>query len=263
MWELRISANASPYRFLGLSINSTLNILSARGLAHSERQRNVTNVTLRNTELHSTKKAISFTTPKITFIKHPEKEVLLPCCEPILFCEFGAQNRVQFAWANVVVPPLTECFLPQDLLCRCAGHVEAGREQGSCCLPLAPAKAAALGSLRVVPVRRPAIRLSLVGPCGVSLGLLALRWFGVCGPGYSCVRLPVPSTSQWATRPVHRGCLVWTPTPPLSVIKTRERMARASHAWNPPRTPRCCTAAEEFSGFSPQQLISLPQNLLT
>ena len=67
---LRISANASPYGFLGFVVNSTLNILSARGLAHSERRRNVKNVTLRNTELHNTKKAIYFTTSKITFIKH-------------------------------------------------------------------------------------------------------------------------------------------------------------------------------------------------
>ena len=73
MWELRISANASPYGFLGFVINSTVNMLSARGLAHSERQRNVKNVTLRNTELHNTEKAIHFTTSKNRFIKHPKK----------------------------------------------------------------------------------------------------------------------------------------------------------------------------------------------
>ena len=73
MWELRISATASPYGFLGFAINSTLIILSARGLAHPERQRSVENVTLRNTELHNTKKAIYFTTSKITFMKHPKK----------------------------------------------------------------------------------------------------------------------------------------------------------------------------------------------
>ena len=72
-WELRISANASSYGFLGFLINSTLNILSSQGLAHPERQRNVKNVTFRNTELHNTKKAIYFTTPKTTFIKHPKK----------------------------------------------------------------------------------------------------------------------------------------------------------------------------------------------
>ena len=54
-------------------ISSTLNILSARGLAHSERQINVKIVTLRNTELHNTKKPIYFTTSKITFIKHPKE----------------------------------------------------------------------------------------------------------------------------------------------------------------------------------------------
>ena len=77
VWELRISANASPYGFLGFLKNTTLNILSARGLAHSERHRNVKNVTFRNTELHGTKKAIYFTTPKITFIKHPKKNSFL------------------------------------------------------------------------------------------------------------------------------------------------------------------------------------------
>ena len=70
--ELRISANASPYRCLGFLINSTLNILSARGLAHSEHQRNVKNVALRNAELHNTKKACYFPASKITFIKHPK-----------------------------------------------------------------------------------------------------------------------------------------------------------------------------------------------
>ena len=73
---------------------------------------------------------------------------------------------------------------PPALLGGCAGHVEAGREPGSLCLPLAPAEARALGALRVVPVRGPAIGLSLAGPSGFGLGLRALRWFGVCGPGH-------------------------------------------------------------------------------
>ena len=66
----------------------------------------------------------------------------------------------------------------------CAGHVEAGPEPGSLCLPLAPAEARALGALRVVPVRGFAMGLSLAGPSGFGLGLRALRWFGVCGPGH-------------------------------------------------------------------------------
>ena len=41
---------------------------------------------------------------------------------------------------------------PPDLLRGGAGHVEAGQDLGAWCLPLAPAKAGALGSLRVVPV---------------------------------------------------------------------------------------------------------------
>ena len=73
---------------------------------------------------------------------------------------------------------------PPALLGGCAGHVEAGREPGSLCLPLAPAEARALGALCVVPVRGPAMGLSLAGPSGSGLGLRALRWFGVCGPGH-------------------------------------------------------------------------------
>ena len=72
---------------------------------------------------------------------------------------------------------------PPALLGGCAGHAEAGREPGSLCLPLAPAEAGTLGSLRVVPVRGPAMGLSLAGPSGVGLGLRALRWLA-CGPGH-------------------------------------------------------------------------------
>ena len=68
---------------------------------------------------------------------------------------------------------------PSALLGGCAGHAEASREPGSLCLPLAPAEAGALGSLCVVPVRGPAMGLSLAGPSGVGLGLRALRWM-VC-----------------------------------------------------------------------------------
>ena len=71
---------------------------------------------------------------------------------------------------------------PSDLLGGCAGHVEAGRQLGSLCLPLARAKAGSLGSLRVVPVRGPAMSCpwrvpppSVLGcvPCG---GWPVLTW---------------------------------------------------------------------------------------
>ena len=113
-------------------------------------------------------------------------------------------------------PSPTRGFRQPDLLGGCAGHVEAGREPGSWCLPLAPAEAGALGSLRIIPIRAPAMGLSLAGPSGVGLGLRALRWFGVCGLSYSRVRFPAPSAFQRGPRPVHRGSFVWTPTPPLS-----------------------------------------------
>ena len=64
---------------------------------------------------------------------------------------------------------------PPDLLGGCAGHAEAGREPDSLRLPLAPAKAGALGSLRIVPVQGPAMRLSLAGPSGVGLEQFVLR----------------------------------------------------------------------------------------
>ena len=85
------------------------------------------------------------------------------------------------------------------LLGGCAGHAEAGREEGSLCLPLAPAKAGALGSLRVVPVRGPAMGLVLAGPSGVGLGLRALRWL-------ACVD-PVTDASGFPDRPSFDGGL--------------------------------------------------------
>ena len=83
-----------------------------------------------------------------------------------------------------MVPSPTPGAVAPALLGGCAGHVEAGREPGSLCLPLAPAEARALGALSVVSARGPAMGLSLAGPSGFGLGLRALRWFGVCGPGH-------------------------------------------------------------------------------
>ena len=79
-----------------------------------------------------------------------------------------------------------------DLLGGCAGLVEAGREAGSWCLPLAPAEAGALSLLRVIPVRGLTIGLSLAGPSSFGLGLRALRWFGVYGRSHSRVPFPAP-----------------------------------------------------------------------
>ena len=88
---------------------------------------------------------------------------------------------------------------PPALLGGCAGHAEAGREPGSLCLPLAPAEAGTLGSLRVVPVRGPAMELSLAGPSGAGLGLRALRWL-------ACVD-PVTDESGFPYRPSFDGRL--------------------------------------------------------
>ena len=88
---------------------------------------------------------------------------------------------------------------PPALLGGCAGHAEAGREPGSLCLPLAPAEAGPLGSLSVVPVRGPAMGLSLAGPSGVGLGLRALRWL-------ACVD-PLTDASGFPDRPSFNGGL--------------------------------------------------------
>ena len=60
--------------------------------------------------------------------------------------------------------------------------MEVGREPGSCGLLLAPAEAGALDTPRVVPVRGPAMGLSLAGPSGFGLALRALRLFACVDP---------------------------------------------------------------------------------
>ena len=104
---------------------------------------------------------------------------------------------------------------PPDLHGGCAGHQEARRQLGSCCLPLAPAGTGAPGSLCVVPDQGFAMGLSPAGPSGVSLGICALRWLDLCGPGHSRVRFPVLAILRRQTQPAHQGCFMWTPTPPL------------------------------------------------
>ena len=74
------------------------------------------------------------------------------------------------------------CILCADLLGGCAAHVEAGREPGSWGLPLAHAEAGMQSSLRVVPVRGPAMGLSLAVSSVNGLGLHVLRWYNVCDP---------------------------------------------------------------------------------
>ena len=73
---------------------------------------------------------------------------------------------------------------PPALLGGCAGHAEAGREPGSLCLPLAPAEAGTLGSLRVVPVRGPAMGLSPAGFFRRRSWAACAALVGVCGPGH-------------------------------------------------------------------------------
>ena len=88
-------------------------------------------------------------------------------------------------WSAVLVlwclSPVQELSLP-DLLGGCAGHVEAGRESGSFCLPLAPAEAGAPGSLCDIPVQGPAMGLSVAAPSGFGPRLRALQWFAGVDP---------------------------------------------------------------------------------
>ena len=78
--------------------------------------------------------------------------------------------------------------LPPDLLSGYAGHAETDREPDSLSLPLVPAEARALGPLRLVPIRGPAMGSSLAGPSVVGLGLLAVRWFACVDPGTDAFR---------------------------------------------------------------------------
>ena len=119
---------------------------------------------------------------------------------------------------------------PPALLGGCAGYAEAGREPGSLCLPLAPAEAGALGSLRVVPVRGPAMGLSLAGPSDVGLGLRALRWL-------ACVD-PVTDASGFPYRPSFDGGLgrctgAVSCGPPLRATPARKGARRGSGAGSP------------------------------
>ena len=79
-------------------------------------------------------------------------------------------------------------LVPLDLLGGCAGHLEAGREPGSLCLPAVAAEAAAVGFLCVPPFRGRG--LSLAGPSGVRLGLRALRGFVCVDPVTDAFRFP-------------------------------------------------------------------------
>ena len=109
-------------------------------------------------------------------------------------------------WSFSVLPsafPTQWCLSPSrglappDLLGGCASHVEAGRKPRSLCLPPAPAEAGALGSLWVVPVRGPAIELSLEGLSGICLGLRALRWFACVNQVTDASRFPYGPSFDW------------------------------------------------------------------
>ena len=100
MWELCISANASPYGFSGFGINSTLHILSARGLANLERQRNVKKCHIEEHGVAQHQKSCLFHYAQNQVHQTSKRIVFLPCCEPVLFCAFRVQNRVLFAWAK-------------------------------------------------------------------------------------------------------------------------------------------------------------------
>ena len=82
-------------------------------------------------------------------------------------------------WLPWCLPPPRGSWLP-DFLGGCTGNLEAGREPGSLCLPLAPAEAGSLGSLRVAP---------LLGPRNGTVpgGSLRLRSPAACAAVVWCV----------------------------------------------------------------------------
>ena len=127
----------------------------------------------------------------------------LPCLVAPHWCAAPRPVRLlpvlRSAFLTPWCPSRTRGLAPPDLLGGCAGHVQAGPEPGSLCLPLAAAEAAALGFLPLVTVPGPALRLSLAGPSGVGLGLRALRWF-------ACVD-PVTDASGFPYRPSFDGGL--------------------------------------------------------
>ena len=92
-------------------------------------------------------------------------------------------------------------------------------------LPLAPAEAGALGSLCFVPVRGPAMALSLAGSSGVGFGLRALR-------SVACVD-PVTHASSFSYRPSFDGGLGRC-TGAVSCGRRHLRLrAGGRHAWVP------------------------------
>ena len=103
---------------------------------------------------------------------------------------------------------------PPALLGGCAGHAGAGRQPGSLCLPLAPAEAGALGSLRVVPVRGPAMGLSLAGPSGIGLGLGA----ACCLSCWPCASRPSVRSRSFCVVAWLLVVAWWLPPPPLLCV---------------------------------------------
>ena len=132
---------------------------------------------------------------------------------------------------DAVVPFPIPGLAPPDLLGGCAGHVEAGREPGSLCLPLAPARAGALGSFCVPPVRGPAMGLSLAGPSGVGLELCALRQL-------ACVDL-VTDASSFPYRASFAGGLGWCTGAVSCGRRHIPFLVGGCHA----RVPRVCACA--------------------
>ena len=82
------------------------------------------------------------------------RHISLACVVPPHSCPVPRPVRwllLRQSALGAAVPFPYQGLPPLDLLGGCAGRAEALREPGSWCLPLAPAMAATLGSLHVVP----------------------------------------------------------------------------------------------------------------
>ena len=149
--------------------------------------------------------------------------------------------------------------------------MEAGREPGSWCLPLAAAEAGALGSLCVIPVRHLEMGLSMVVSSGISLGLRALPWFACVDPVTHRSGLPYcpsfggglgPCTGAVACGRRHLPFPIGGCHPRVPCVCAWARSPWLGRAGRPPLSFGCSVPSALLrplrAGFAPLRTSSLP-----
>ena len=144
-------------------------------------------------------------------------------CGPALVCRASSGPVALGApvgFPDAVVPfPIPEACAPG--FTRRLRGARGGRPRTGLFVSAAgPCRGRGLASVRVVPVRGPAMGLSLAGPSGVGLGLRVLRWLACVDPVTDASGFLYRPSFDRGTRPVHRGCFVWTPILPLEGQRT-------------------------------------------